>query len=74
MAVALTFYYYAIGKQDYINTSKIYRLIKRQTDTVTQIEFDSFTTIISLAVGTAFKISIDKYVEGDFDVNYSDFE
>ena len=64
MAVVLTFFYYAIGKQDYINSSKIYRLIKRETDTVTQIDFDNFIHTISIAVGTAFKISIDKYIEG----------
>ena len=74
MAIALTFYYYSIGKQDYLNTSKLYRLIKRQTDTVTQIEFDSFVKTISLAVGAAFKISIDKYIEGDFDTSYEDFQ
>ena len=62
MAIILTFFYYAIGKQDYINVSKIYRLVKRETDTVTQIEFDSFVKLISLAVGAAFKISIDKYI------------
>lgn len=37
MAAILTFYYYAVGKQDYINTEKLYRLIKRENDVVTQI-------------------------------------
>jgi len=65
MVIVLTFYYYAIGKQDYINQSKIYRLIKRESDAVTQIEFENFAKIISLAIGAAFKISVDKYIEGD---------
>ena len=33
MAVVLTFYYYAIGKQ------KLYKLIKRESDVISQIEF-----------------------------------
>jgi hypothetical protein len=74
MAAILTFHYYAIGKQDYLNTSKIYRLVKRETDVVTQIDFDGFPRLISLAVGMAFKISIDKYIEGELETTEEDFK
>ena len=73
MAVILSFYYYSLGKQDYINTSKLYRLIKRQPDTVVQIDFDDFVKVISLALGTAFKISIDKAIEGEQEITLADF-
>jgi hypothetical protein len=64
MAVILTLYYYSIGKLNYINTSTLYRIIKRETDVLTQIEFDNFPKLLSLALAAAFKISIDKYVQG----------
>jgi hypothetical protein len=42
MAVILTLYYYSVGKLDYIMTEKLYKMIKRESETVTQVEFDNF--------------------------------
>lgn len=64
MAVILTLYYYSVGKLNYINTSTLYRIIKRETDVLTQIEFDGFPKLLSIALATALKISIDKYIQG----------
>lgn len=74
MAAILTFYHYAIGKQDYFNSSKIYRIIKREADAITQIEFDDFQKTLSLALGAALKISVDKYIEGETETALADFE
>lgn len=74
MAIILTMYYYTVAKQDYINTEKLCRLIKAEADVVSQIDFDHFPKICSLALGSAFKISIDKYINGDFTVDREDFE
>lgn len=51
-------YYYTVGKQDYVNTDKIYRIINRDTDAVTQIDFNSFLVLASKAISQALKISI----------------
>lgn len=37
MAVILTLYYYSVGKLDYIMTEKLYKMIKRESETVTQV-------------------------------------
>jgi len=57
----------------YINTSNLYRIIKKESDVITQIEFNNFGKLLSLALACAFKISVDKYVQGEFDVTYEDF-
>jgi hypothetical protein len=73
MAVILTLYYYSVGKLNYINTSTLYRVIKRESDVITQIDFNNFAKLLSLALAAAFKISVDKYVQGEFDVTHEDF-
>lgn len=39
MAVVLTLYYYSVGKLDYIMVEKLYKIIKKENDTISQIEF-----------------------------------
>lgn len=39
MTVILTLYYYSIGKLDYIMVEKLYKIIKKENDTISQIEF-----------------------------------
>lgn len=73
MTVILTLYYYSIGKLDYIMVEKLYKIIKKENDTISQIEFQNFEKTLSVALGTAFKISIDKYINGQFEVTSEDF-
>ena len=65
MGVILTLYYYSVGKQDYLNTDKLYRIIKKDKDAVTQVDFEQSEVILARALGAAFKISVDKYIEGE---------
>jgi hypothetical protein len=37
MAIILTLYYYSVGKLDYIMTEKLYKIIKKESETITQI-------------------------------------
>jgi hypothetical protein len=64
MAIILTLYYYSVGKLDYIMTEKLYKIIKRENETITQVDFDNFEKLLSISLGAAFKISIDKYING----------
>lgn len=73
MAIILTLYYYSVGKLDYIMTEKLYKIIKRESETITQVDFDNFERLLSVALGTAFKISVDKYINGEFEVESKDF-
>ncbi len=43
---------------------KLFKIIKKEPQTITQIEFEGFEKLLSLAIATAFKIAIDKYIAG----------
>lgn len=37
MAIVLTIYYYTVGKQDYVNMERLYRLIKAEKEVISQV-------------------------------------
>lgn len=63
-SLVMTMYYYTVGKQDYFNSDKFYKIVQMEADAVNQIDFDTFPTIASRCLSSAFKISIEKYING----------
>ena len=64
MGLILTLYYYSVGKLDYVNTDKLYRILKKDKEALMQVDFDQSEQIMARALGTSFKVAVDKYIDG----------
>ena len=74
MATILTIYYYVIGKINYLNQEKLYKILKKDQEVLSQISFEGKDKLIASAVGSALKITINKVLEAEDTATLEDFK
>lgn len=68
MAVIISAYLAIIGKINYLNPNRIYKLLKKDISVLSQFEFKLGLDLVSNGVGCALKIAINKQLQAESDV------
>lgn len=68
MAVIISAYLAIIGKINYLNPDRLYKLLKKDSSVLSQFEFKAGLDLVSNAVGCALKIAIGKQLQAETDV------
>jgi hypothetical protein len=73
MAVIVSAYMAILGKTNYLNTDRIYKMLKKDSSAITQFDFTGGLDLIADSVGCALKIAIGKQLQAEDTVDYDDF-
>jgi hypothetical protein len=62
LAVVMTCFHYVVRKKNFLDAEKVYKILKRDHEVLTELHLDGGKDMVVRAIGCALKVCVGKFL------------